>query len=254
MSTKSCWRNGRLYYYDSARTGAVWPACPEVWSYDDFIGADNTDISARTTGWRGSLPGANDTLIIETTGTSGVCGAAELRSGDADNDHAFLLDGQYEYYGSRSACFETSLYIETQVTAAGLMVGFTDPTGVLNSGPMRLVGTTWTVDINNGAMFVYDTDATTAKIWCAATNDPFTPINTNVVPVAGRPNIFRVELEDNGTSTNARFYIDGVCYGVITNALARTAALTPFVAIGTRTAGAPRYAIVDYVKAWQNRS
>lgn len=84
MSTKSRWRHGRLVYFDSANIAELWPAAPAVTLYDDFIGADATDISTRTTGYTGSLPGTADALTIAVTADN--CGTARLLSGTTDDE------------------------------------------------------------------------------------------------------------------------------------------------------------------------
>ena len=252
MSTKSRWQGGRLVYFDSSRIYEVTPAHPEVYLYDDFLGVDTTDLVGRTTGYKGTAPGTNDTVTISVT--AGVPGAAKLYSGDVDNDHVFLST-ELNWFGKFDACFEARLTLDS-AAAVGVMMGFTDTTGIANAGAMTLSGTTWTTTSVEGAMFVYDTDATTDTLRCMAvkSNVDATAIDTSVLPVAATYQTFRVELQDDGTTTNALFYIDGVYYGQISDALTRTTALTPFVSVGTRTGGANKYALVDYAKAWQSRA
>lgn len=255
MSTTGFWRNGRLYYSDSVRPAAIWPANPEVWSYEDFTGTDTTDISAKTTGWKGSLPGTADALTLSYA--AGVTGRASLLSGNVDNDHAFMVE-ELGWYGSRDACFEARLTLGAAVTEIGFAMGFSDTTGIANAGAFTLATTVWTTTAVEGAAFVFDTDATTdtIRLMGVKTNSDATNIDTSVVPVAGTYQTFRVELEDSGTATNARFYIDGVCYGVLSDVLLRTTVLTPFIMVGSHAAAGvtQKYCYVDYVKAWQNRS
>ncbi len=255
MSTKSFWRNSRLYFYDSARIGAIWPANPEVWSYEDFTGTDTTDISAKTTGWKGSLPGTADTLALSYA--AAVTGRAALLSGNVDNDHAFMIE-ELSWYGSRDACFEARITLGAAVTEIGFAMGFSDTTGIANAGAFTLLAAAWTTTAVEGAAFVFDTDATTdtIRLMGVKTNTDATNVDTSVVPVAGTYNTYRVELEDNGTTTNAKFYIDGVYYGQLSDVLLRTTALTPFIMVGSHAAAGvtQKYAYVDYVKAWQNRS
>jgi len=252
MANKAFWRNGRLYYYDTGMAGAITPANPEMWSYDDFMGTDTTDIVAQTQGWFGTAPGTSDAVTIAVV--ADVPGAAKVLSGTTDNDHAFLST-VLSYYGKYDACFETRLTIDS-ASAVGMMIGFTDTTGIANGGAMTLATTTWTTTSVDGAAFVYDTDATTDTIRCMGVknNTDATNVDTSLVPVAGTYYVYRVELEDNGSSTTAKFYIDGVLVGTIADVLTRTTALTPFVSMGCRTGGAAKYALVDYVKAWQRRA
>jgi len=253
MSTKAKWLHGRMYYYDSARPMELWPADPEMFLYDDFLGVDTTDIVGRTTGYLGTAPGTADAVTLSTTAS--VSGAAKVLSGTADNDHAFL-SSEISFYGKFDACFETRLCIDS-AAAVGMMIGFTDTTGIANAGAMSLSVVTWTTTSVEGAAFVYDTDATTDTLRCMAvkTNvDATTPVDTSLVPVAGTYYVYAVHLLDNGTTTDAYFYVDGVQVGTISGALLRTTALTPFVSMGTRTGAAAKYALVDYCKAWQRRA
>jgi hypothetical protein len=221
---------------------------------DDFYGIDTTDIVARTTGFKGIAPGTADTVTISVT--ADVPGAAKILSGTSDNDAAFLAT-DVSYYGKYNASFECRLTIDS-ASAVGLCIGFSDATGVgSNATPLKLIATTYTAVGNDGAMFLYDTDATTDTIRCHSVKNgtkSTAPIDTSLVPVATTYNVYRVDLVDNATTTTAYFYVDGTLVATIADALTRTVALTPFISVGTRTGAAPKYAIVDYVRVWQNRA
>jgi hypothetical protein len=256
-TTRQKYRGGRLYAYDDAAGSQamkeVFPLAPESYQFDDFFGIDTTDIVARTTGFKGTAPGDADTVTISVT--ADVPGACKLLSGTTDNDHAYLST-EVSYYGKFDACFECRLTIDS-AAAVGLMIGFVDSTGITLAGAMTLATTVWSDNCTDGAMFVYDTDATTDTIRLTGNKNNTkyaTPVDTSLVPAAGTYNVYRVELEDNGTTTNAKFYVDGVLKGTLTDCLTRTVALTPFVAMGCRTGAAAKYALVDYVKVWQRRA
>jgi hypothetical protein len=260
--TREKWRNGRLYAYDDASGKTLMteahPLAPESWQFDDFYGIDTTDITSTTRkyGFYGTDPGTADTVTISVT--AGVGGAAMVLSGTAHNDAVFLQT-EASYYGKYDACFETRLTL-SNLTECAFLVGFTDAAAIANATPMKLIAAAWTTVSVEGAMFVYDYDATdkTVHLMGVKTNVDATAVNTTILPVAATYNIFRVELEDNGTTTNAKFYIDGVLKGTLTDVLLRTTALTPIVCVGTRAAtanaAAQRYALVDYMKAWERRA
>jgi hypothetical protein len=242
-----------MYFTDTARPAEITPAHPEVLLYEDFLGIDTTDIVAKATGYKGTAPGTADTATIAVT--AGLAGAAKILSGTADNDHVFLST-ELSFQGKLSACFETRLALDS-ASAVGLMIGFCDTNGIANAGPITLATTTFSKAAQEFAGFVYDTDATTKTIRVhGIKGNAFnaTPVDTAAVPVAATYNVFRVELEDDGTTVNAKCYIDGALVGTINDAVTRTAALTPFIAVGTRTGAAQKYALVDYCKAWQRRS
>lgn len=220
---------------------------------DDFYGVDTTDLVGRSTGFRGLAPGTADTVTIAVTAS--VPGTAKLLSGTSDNDAVFLLT-EASFYGKFNPSFEARVTIDS-ASAVALVVGFADATGVgSNLTPVSLATATWTTTAVDGAMFCYDTDATTKtiRLMGVKNNTDATNVDTTLVPVAATYNIYRVELVDNGTTTDAKFYIDGVLVGTILDVLTRTVAMTPFISVGTRTGAAPKYALVDYVKAYQNRA
>jgi len=252
MSTKGKWIDSRLYFYDSARPQELWPAAPEVWLYDDFLGVTTTSIAGRTTGYTGTLPGTADTATLVTTAS--VSGAAKILSGTTDNDTAFLST-EISFYGKFDCCFETRLTLDA-VNDHCLCIGFTDTGGIVNAGPMSLATTTFTTTATDAALFVYDTDATTDYLYCMGVKADVdkTAISTAIRQTGGTYNVFAVHIEDDGTYSNAKFYIDGVLKGTISDCLTRTAALTPVISVGTRTVNNANYALVDYCKAWQRRA
>lgn len=251
MSTRAIRRNGRLYYTDSTRDAEITPAHPEIYLYDDFLGTNTTDIVARTSGYKGTAPGTADTVtIVPTANIGGVC---QMLSGTADNDHV-LLSTELSFYGAYSPCFEARVAL-VAVTAIGFGIGFTDTTGIANAGPFTLATTTWTTTAVDGAALVFDTDATTDTIRYISVknNTDTTGGDTSLVPVAGTYATYRVECE-MGSTVTAKFYVDGVLVGTIADAFTSTTALTPFISIGTRTGSSAQTGLVDYAKAWQNRS
>jgi len=254
MSTRGFNRAGRLYYRDSALAGSIWPAIPEVFLYDDFIGTDTTDIVARVAGYKGLDPGDADAVTISAA--ADVPGVAKVLSGTTDNNHAFLYT-PVNWYGKYSACFEARVAIDS-AAAVGFAMGFIDAAGIALAGAFTLADATYNAQASNdGAVFLYDTDATTDTLRChavKATVKHASPVDTTLVPVAGTYYIYRVELEDNGTTVTAKFYRDGVLLATLADCLTRTVALTPFVSMGCRTGAAAKYALVDYGKAWQRRT
>ena len=250
MSTKSRWVHGALEFYDSSTFETLHRNQP-VYLYDDFLGANGTDISGATTGFTAALGGTNDTFTIDNE--AGVCGVGTLLSGTADNDNA-SVHTEVNFKGSMSPVMEARLTVDS-AAAVYVGVGFCDAAGHGNTGAVSLSGTTWTTTSTDCALFAYDTDATTDVFNCMAVNTDVdaTAVATSLLPVAGTYAIYRVDLQDDGSTTAAYFYINGVYQGMIADALSRTAVITPVVQVGTRTGAAVKKVLIDYIKVWSNR-
>jgi hypothetical protein len=231
-----------------------------VYIEDDFVGVNTTDINATPripSGFKGYIPGTADTSTIAVT--AGVPGTAEILSGTTANDTAFLQN-ELVFEGQYSPMMEARLTLSS-ASAVRLCIGFVDAAGLANAGALTLTTATFNAQAtNDGAMFLYDTGATTKTLRAQgvkATVLNATPVDTGLLPVAATYNIFRVELVDNGATlatVTAKFYVDDVLVATITNALTRTTALTPFVSVSATGSAAAKYVLVDYVKVWTNRS
>jgi len=260
MSTKAFWRNGRLYFWDTENVGEITPADGTNFIHEDSFGITTTTLvgitGAEGSGFFGTDPGTGDTVTVTTVANVGGC--AELLSGTADDDHCFLSMMELSHEGRLDACFETRV----QPVPAGAITdmyfaaGFTDATGIAVAGAMTEAAGAWTTASVDGAALVFDSDATLDVIWGMSvlnSVDYATPTNTGILPVKSQWYVLRVELEDNGTTTAARMFVDGVQVAYHPNALTRTTQLTPFVSCGTRTIATANILNVDYVKVWQRR-
>ena len=227
---------------------------------DDFVGVDTTDINAAPripSGFKGYIPGASDAVTIAVT--AGVPGTAKILSGTTANDTAFLQN-ELVFKGQYSPMMEARLTIDS-ASANRLCIGFVDAAGLANAGALTLTTATFNAQAtNDGAMFLYDAGATTKTLRAhgvKATVKNASPVDTGLVPVAATYNIYRVELVDNGATAatvTAKFYVDDVLVATITDALTRGTAITPFVSVAATGSSAVKYALIDYVKVWTNRS
>lgn len=251
MGTKARWDSGRLTYYDGTSLEVLSKPAPVV-LYEDFLGVDTTDLVAKSTGFKGTAPGTADTVTIaNVAGKTGIC---KMLSGTADND-AVCLSTECNFTGAMSPSFEARFTVDSAAAVAVLM-GFSDVACVSNATALSLATATWTTVSTDAACFVYDTDATVKTYHCMAvkTDTDATPAVSALLPVAATYATLRVDLIDDGSQTDAYYYIDGVYQGKVADALSRTAVITPFIQIGTRTGSAAKYALVDYVKVWSNRA
>lgn len=140
----------------------------------------------------------------------------------------------------------------TAVTNRALFVGFTDVLATTTlEEPITLNVVTITATADNAVGFVYDTNATNDtwhKQGVKATTATATA-NTAVAPTADTYQWLELFVDSSG---NATFYIDGVSYGSVANAVTATTALTPCVKIMTRTTTI-QSCDVDYIGVFKLR-
>jgi hypothetical protein len=251
MATKVKYNlHGWPVYYDTAQgLKEVDPVFAAVKQYDDFT-QNARNFETTTNGWA-VIPAA-DGSKDESAGVNG--GICTIVSHSTDNDTAALA-GSLSWYGSQCACFEARVATHN-ASASSLWIGFTDTTGLAETtGPSALAVATWTTTAVDGAWMQYDADATNKFVHCMGVknNTDATAVNTAILPVADTYNYYRVMLGDNGTSTTAYFYIDGVLVATIADILTRTTALAPAVFVGARDGNA-KTAYIDYMRVWQKRA
>lgn len=227
--------------------------------YDDFLGK--------------AIDATNDYTfagVNSGTATITVPHCLTLTTGNADNDDDDFAMG-VEWYGQYNACMEVKFRVD-DVDNSGVNIGFSDATGeAADKIAMTATGATPTLTSNadDAAMFLHDGDATTQVLYavsCKGGADGATIASSITLGDADWVTV-RVELVDNGTTTNAVFYanaettggtsraIDPLVdlVGVELDAVTRTTALCPYIALINHP-GVSETLDVDYIKVWQDRT
>lgn len=221
--------------------------------YDDFIGK--------------AIDNVNDyTFQAENSGTATIAAPHNLvlTCGGADNDEAEIAL-EVAYYGQYNACMEIRCR-NTDVANTAFNMGFSDSQNQdVDEIAIMLNGPTPTVDkdISDGALFVadYDMSTYTLRMWTVKGGTDGSTLDSLIVPTDTMWMTLRVELEDNGTTTNAHFYANATGYeidpvkdyvGTELDAVTRTVALCPYIGF-IEHGGADDTFLVDYIKVWQDR-
>ena len=224
-----------------------------VW-YDDFTGK--------------TIDTTNDYTINTTnvgTATITVPHCLTLTTNNVDTDEVELFMG-LEWYPHYNACMEARFRID-DVANCAVNIGFADAQAyaadtiafTANGATPSLVSTA-----ANGIVLLLDGDCTNSNIFGVSVNggSDGSIINSLATPTNGDWFTGRIELVDNGTTVDAIFYLnaDGKAIdpyndviGVELDAVARTTALTPIMAIICENENSANTLDVDYLKVWQDR-
>ena len=219
-----------------------------VW-YDDFCGKaiDNT---------------YDYTVTADSGNTATIAVPHALTLTNDANDEGVNCATAVTYYGQYNACCEARIALST-IASTHAHFGFIDAQN--DQPPVTYASDSISWTSGDAAIWFYDKDATTEE-WLggsvkntatgAAVADP------SSAPVNGAYQTFRIELRDNGTTTDALFYINtaGEEINPLTDfvymeldAVTRDTALCVCVGVEGRNTGGFTAAI-DYIKIWQDRS
>ena len=204
-----------------------------------------------------------------TDGSAGSDGTAtivapdllRITSGAADDDEEHFAGG-LNFYGKYNPVIEARIR-NNDVSGLAHFFGFSDAQSESNSMPFTLATTTLTSTATDAAGFLLDADATTKTIRGVSVkgDSDGTVINSGHTEADASWATYRLELRDNGSTTDALFYlntsgeeIDPVndLIGLEADAVTRTTALCPIVACMNREAAANTLD-VDYIKIWSDR-
>ena len=182
---------------------------------------------------------------------------------EANDNDEWALASPLNYYGQYNAVVEVRMRND-DVDGIAHNVGFSDATS--ESGTIAFTATgatpTLTSTASDGALFLLDVDCTTKNIYGVSTkaNADGSIINSAHTEADASWATYRVELRDNGTTTDALFYlntsgkeIDPVTdlIGMEADAVTRTTALCVYIA-GMNRETAANTLDIDYVKTWQD--
>ena len=188
-----------------------------------------------------------------------------LTLGAADDDDFEFATG-LDFYGQYNVTMEARVRCN-DVDATAFNVGFNDSQaeGSDDEIAIMLTGATPTLDTAtaDAALFVADADMNTYSLRaCSYKNTSAGAIiSTGITPTDIMWMTLRVELQDNGTTTNALFYANSTGYeidpqndlvGVELDAITRTDPLCAYIAL-IGHAGVSDTLDIDYLKIWQDR-
>ncbi len=223
---------------------------------DDFFGTWLITDAAQGPGdfWS-TTAGSGAGTQVATTVANSLNGEVTMKSSTDDgvnSANTTLITGINLGWKANSGglAIEARLKVDA-ITVVAIVVGFTDTISTTVELPVYMNAAVSESDADNACAMIFDTDAT-SDFWTVsgvkATVDT-TPVISALAPVAATYTVIRVEVSATGTVTG---YVDGVSIGSVANAVTITTALTPFVAVSSRSA-AQRILTLDYIKVEQNR-
>lgn len=214
---------------------------PDRWGFfEDFRGRVSTNVLAPFT----LTLGGSGTFATPAAQVAG--GVAAIVTGATDNNHNDIAYDLVHTVSGGWAFFEARIASITAITTRAIEVGFSDALSETNGLAFTSSDSTPVAVADNAAIFQYNTDDTPGDIWVAASvNAGGTPQATalTAAPVADTYQTLRVEVSPEG---DAYFYVAGSLVATLTDAVATTAVLTPWVAVKT-LAGSAVTVNVDYL-------
>ena len=226
----------------------------KVWFYDDFVGKAIDTANVYTFG-----------TVNAGTATVTVPHCLTLTSNAADNaDNEFTMG--LEWYGQYNAVFEAR-FRNDDCANTGINLGFTDSQNeAVDLIAMQVINANITSTASDAAVILIDGDADAVNICGVSVKagaDGALIDSAVVAALAAAPKFYtgRVELRDNGTRTDALFYVNTSgneidpeedIIGVEMDAVTRTNALCPYIG-QLNHQGAADTLNVDYIKVWQDR-
>ena len=221
---------------------------------DDFLGV--------------ALDSTNDwTVAGVNSGTAAIAAPhmMTLTTGAADDDDVDVASA-LNWYGQYNACLEVRARID-DVDKTAINIGFSDATGeAADKIPMMLSGATPTLTstASDFVGFCHDADATTTVMTgVSVKGDADGALISGAAETDASWFTVRVELIDNGTTTDAVFYYNASGneispaddrLGIELDAVTRTTPLCIYIGLINHGEDAANTLDVDYVKAWQDRS
>ena len=236
------------------KTDNVWGSfsLEKVTHYNDFVGKaiDSTNLYTLTT-------------VNSGTATVTVPHMLTITTNAKDDDNTELATG-VEWYGQYNATLEARFRIDDVINCAA-NICFTDAqTEGTDDLAFEMVSAAVTTQSADGAGLVFDVDATTNNLYFGSVKGDAdgATIDTGTLAVNSALYTVRVELRDNGTTSDAFFYfnssgleIDPIndLVGVEVDAVARTNALCVYMGLMNRVDSQATTLDIDYLKIWQDR-
>jgi len=180
---------------------------------------------------------------------------------EANDNDEWALASPLNWYGQYNAVLEVRMR-NNDVDGIAHNIGFSDATAESGTIAMTYSGTTLTSTAEDFAGFLLDVDATTKNIYGVSSKATADGSVINSAHTEGDASwaTYRVELRDNGTTTDALFYLNTAgkeidpgedLIGIEIDAITRTDPLCIYIA-GMNRESAANTLDIDYVKAWQD--
>ena len=177
-----------------------------------------------------------------------------------DNDE-WALASPLNFYGQYNAIVEVRLR-NNDVSGVAHNIGFSDATSESGTIAMTYSGTALTSNAEDFAGFLLDADATTKNIYGVSVKNTTdgSVINSAHLETNASWATYRVELRDNGTTTDALFYLNTAgkeikptedLIGIEADAITRADPLCIYIA-GMNREVAANTLDIDYIKWWQD--
>lgn len=207
---------------------------------DDFLG-DSLDAA-----WSPDL--ATGSAIAPTSPTLPL-GIAAFTTDADNNDHATLALGLNWRADLGALVFEARVANHSSAAARAVEVGVAGALSATGGWAFSAHGTTPTAVLTNAVVFGYNTASTMTTWGVYAVNGGGTPqaVVTDVSVTAGVYQTLRLHIDTTGAVTA---FIDDVQVATLDQAVAPTAALTPWVTLKSLSAAAKELR-VDFVNIYQ---
>lgn len=213
-------------------------------------------ISPISTHWSTAGAGSGQAAEVLTIVADGIGGEATIKSSDLHASHAadltcLSLDALNFKANQGNLVIEARLKVDDIANGAYIFVGFSDVIDTTSEAPLFFTADAIDSDAANAAGVLYDFDSTTDE-WAVggvAGNTDTAPTFAGSLPVVNTYATVRVEINSDGVVTG---YIDGVLIGSVASAITVTTPLTPYIAVGNRSANQVVMTL-DYVYVQQDR-
>lgn len=233
----------------------VTPPTSKFTLYEDFYGTWAIGDAGPADTWS-TTAGSGTGTEVATTVAASLNGAVTMKSSTddgANSANTTMFTGINLGWKANQGGLAMEARIKVDaVTAVAIFVGFTDTISTTVELPIFLAAADLDSDATDACGVIFDTDATTDQ-WChggVKAGTDTTPAFSGTAPAADTYVVVRVEVSSAGSVTG---YIDGKAIGTaIPNAVTATTALTPCVAVSSRSA-AQRILTMDYIWVQQNR-
>jgi hypothetical protein len=202
-----------------------------------------------------STAGSGTGTEVATTVANSINGTVTMKSSSddgANSANTTLITGINLGWKANQGGLSMEARIKVDaITAVAIFVGFTDTISTTVELPIFLASADLDSDATDACGVIFDTDATTDQ-WChggVKNGTDTTPAFSGSAPAADTYVVVRVEVSAAGA---VQGFIDGKAIGnPVANAVTATTALTPCVAVSSRSA-AQRILTADYIWVQQN--
>lgn len=223
--------------------------------FDDFFGTWAIGDAGPADTWS-TTAGSGTATQVATTVANSINGEVTMKSSTddgANSANSTLITGINLGWKANQGglMMEARLKVDA-VTNVAIFVGFTDTISTTVELPIFLTTTDIDSDATDACGVGFDTDGTTDQWFHGGVknNTDTTPAYSGSLPAANTYVVVRVEVSSTGS---VQGFIDGKAIGdPVANAVTATVALTPCIAVSSRSAAA-RIMTIDYIWVQQNR-